>query len=388
MWKIIAMGGSMLKRITLFLIVFIALISCTDNKNYQTEIVDGVEIIKNSKSTNDKSQTLDYKYLFTINSFDSNTDSLLFSNIQAMDVDSRKNIYILDSERGRVVKFDKTGKYITSFARNGQGPGELLNPISISVKADTVFVGCKDNLKLVKFDIEGNFAGEIQIQHIPPQFMRSCPGKGFMGFIQEIEQKKGKFFISYNLEFLDNDFNRISTIHKNRIQLTSDLNFLDLLIPFTMGKDNFYVSSNSDNFYEIRKYNRKGELSQRIQKQYKRLSMNKEEVENFDKMITNMNSGHNNGKKINMKAYSKKPVNNLYFDKYGRLITLTSQLRNKKNKDDLLFDIFVDGVFQNSVKADFFKANDYMDLEHQLFFLSDKIYFADMIENEIRVFDY
>lgn len=388
MWKIIAMGGSMLKRITLFLIVFIALISCTDNKNYQTEIVDGVEIIKNSKSTNDKSQTLDYKYLFTINSFDSNTDSLLFSNIQAMDVDSRKNIYILDSERGRVVKFDKTGKYITSFARNGQGPGELLNPISISVKADTVFVGCKDNLKLVKFDIEGNFAGEIQIQHIPPQFMRSCPGKGFMGFIQEIEQKKGKFFISYNLEFLDNDFNRISTIHKNRIQLTSDLNFLDLLIPFTMGKDNFYVSSNSDNFYEIREYNRKGELSQRIQKQYKRLSMNKEEVENFDKMITNMNSGHNNGKKINMKAYSKKPVNNLYFDKYGRLITLTSQLRNKKNKDDLLFDIFVDGVFQNSVKADFFKANDYMDLEHQLFFLSDKIYFADMIENEIRVFDY
>ena len=382
------MGGSMLKRITLFLIVFIALISCTDNKNYQTEIVDGVEIIKNSKSTNDKSQTLDYKYLFTINSFDSNTDSLLFSNIQAMDVDSRKNIYILDSERGRVVKFDKTGKYITSFARNGQGPGELLNPISISVKADTVFVGCKDNLKLVKFDIEGNFAGEIQIQHIPPQFMRSCPGKGFMGFIQEIEQKKGKFFISYNLEFLDNDFNRISTIHKNRIQLTSDLNFLDLLIPFTMGKDNFYVSSNSDNFYEIRKYNRKGELSQRIQKQYKRLSMNKEEVENFDKMITNMNSGHNNGKKINMKAYSKKPVNNLYFDKYGRLITLTSQLRNEKNKDDLFFDIFVDGVFQNSVKADFFKANDYMDLEHQLFFLSDKIYFADMIENEIRVFDY
>ena len=378
----------MLKRITLFLIVFIALISCTDNKNYQTEIVDGVEIIKNSKSTNDKSQTLDYKYLFTINSFDSNTDSLLFSNIQAMDVDSRKNIYILDSERGRVVKFDKTGKYITSFARNGQGPGELLNPISISVKADTVFVGCKDNLKLVKFDIEGNFAGEIQIQHIPPQFMRSCPGKGFMGFIQEIEQKKGKFFISYNLEFLDNDFNRISTIHKNRIQLTSDLNFLDLLIPFTMGKDNFYVSSNSDNFYEIREYNRKGELSQRIQKQYKRLSMNKEEVENFDKMITNMNSGHNNGKKINMKAYSKKPVNNLYFDKYGRLITLTSQLRNEKNKDDLFFDIFVDGVFQNSVKADFFKANDYMDLEHQLFFLSDKIYFADMIENEIRVFDY
>jgi len=303
----------MLAKISLFFVACVFILSCSNSINYHIEIVDGVEIVKNKRGGVDPSQILDFKHIFTIESVVDSGDLSLFGNIQSLSVDSKENIYILDSKNGVVAKFDSQGRFIKRFSRAGQGPGELLNPIAMTIKEDTIFVGCKDNLKIVQFDLAGNYIGEIQMKRMPPQFMTSCSGKGFAGFIQEIEQKNGKVFVIYNLELLDNRFNFKSVIHKNKVQLSASLNFLDLLIPFTVGKEDFYVSSNSDDFYEIRKYNRDGKLVQKIKKQYMKITMNKDEIDNFDEMMSNMNSGNDRGSKIKMEAINKKSINGFNF---------------------------------------------------------------------------
>lgn len=59
--------------------------------------------------------------------------SILINSITAMALDQAKNIYLLDGKKCRVHKFTPQGKYLLSFGRPGQGPGDLHMPIDLAV---------------------------------------------------------------------------------------------------------------------------------------------------------------------------------------------------------------------------------------------------------------
>jgi len=50
-----------------------------------------------------------------------------------IDVDSLGNIYVLDRANYRVRKFDRNGKYVLTFGRRGQGPGEFGNMYALQI---------------------------------------------------------------------------------------------------------------------------------------------------------------------------------------------------------------------------------------------------------------
>lgn len=59
--------------------------------------------------------------------------SILMNSIKALALDQDKNIYLLDGKACRVHKFTAKGKYLLSFGRSGQGPGDLYMPIDLAV---------------------------------------------------------------------------------------------------------------------------------------------------------------------------------------------------------------------------------------------------------------
>jgi hypothetical protein len=79
-----------------------------------------------------------------------------------VDVDSKGNIYIIDATDDRILRFDKSGNYLSSFGRKGQGPGEFQAPSQILVDGqDHVYVKDIVRMSLAVFDENGRFLKNI-----------------------------------------------------------------------------------------------------------------------------------------------------------------------------------------------------------------------------------
>jgi hypothetical protein len=81
------------------------------------------------------------------------------------------DIFVADGHGGetnsRIVKFDKTGKFIKTWGKKGSGPGEIDIPHAIAIDSrGRVVVGDRQNNRLSVFDQDGNFI------EVLPQFSR------------------------------------------------------------------------------------------------------------------------------------------------------------------------------------------------------------------------
>jgi len=64
---------------------------------------------------------------------------------------------------GRLVKFDKDGKFIKEWGKNGSGPGEFSVPHSLAMdSAGRLFVGDRGNNRIQIFDQDGKFLSELR----------------------------------------------------------------------------------------------------------------------------------------------------------------------------------------------------------------------------------
>jgi hypothetical protein len=57
----------------------------------------------------------------------------LFSNVASVAFDRSDNLYVLDRGNHRVLVFDPRGRFVRQISKQGQGPGELIGPISMVV---------------------------------------------------------------------------------------------------------------------------------------------------------------------------------------------------------------------------------------------------------------
>lgn len=70
--------------------------------------------------------------------------------------DAEGNLYILDRQGSRVLKYGPDGRHLATFGRNGEGPGELSQPLGLAVgRADTVWVTDFSNSRLTGFPQDG-----------------------------------------------------------------------------------------------------------------------------------------------------------------------------------------------------------------------------------------
>lgn len=193
---------------------------------------------------------------------ESGDENLVFFSITNIAVDGDLNIYVLDSLKFQILKFDKDGHFLWKAGREGQGPGEFQRPNNVTVDHSNG-VAILDNYRILsQFDLQGNFQRTAKFQ----KSIRSCQFlpderllvnisvRGQPGIVAEYYSGEGEFIKIFPHEYYYGP--KLSPNHGAGIGGE-----------FYLQGNKIYLSL-PDN-YEIREYNLEGKLLRRIKRDLK-----------------------------------------------------------------------------------------------------------------------
>ncbi len=132
-----------------------------DEREYTKESGINPITATNSKGNNPKIKLELFGHLGEIEGEDEN---YLFYRPCDIAGDSEGNLYVLDAGNHRIQKFDNKGKYLLTFGRSGQGPGELQRPLSIDMGKDgNIYIADWMNCRLEVFSSQGESLRSIKL---------------------------------------------------------------------------------------------------------------------------------------------------------------------------------------------------------------------------------
>jgi len=116
----------------------------------KVETVDGVKLVHNSgPGAWGKAAKVALEPVRTLGDVDTADENLAFYMPSAISVDGAGNLYVLDTGNHRVQKFGPDAKYLATYGRQGQGPGEFYYPAWLAVDAKGfIFVTDPNNQRI------------------------------------------------------------------------------------------------------------------------------------------------------------------------------------------------------------------------------------------------
>jgi len=148
----------MKNQIFVITVTIIALfLTCGKKKDtYTIEIKDGVKHVHNYSPLWGETPKVALEFVQKIGELDTEDENYLLHRVSGVTVDSGGNIYVIDSGNYRIQKYDSNGKYLATFGREGQGPGEFLSPQSIGIDSNrNIYVYDQGNNRISVLSKEG-----------------------------------------------------------------------------------------------------------------------------------------------------------------------------------------------------------------------------------------
>lgn len=366
-----------MKKSLLFISFFILIFSCSKKEStYEVSEVNGIRVTRNTGVPADSTFKIELREVGFIDN-DAETDpEKSFSNQILWDFDKAGNIYILDRIKYKVFKYDPKGSFIKSFGRQGHGPGEFIQPGTINVRKDTLYVTEIRSYKISKFNLDGEFIEDKKypdIQNFP--FAPSKFGKNYITFgaTKNTVTDEGKKIRSYETSLYDRNFDFIKNLHIIEFEPPAEGVEYDPSekgIKAAASDINAYVYEHSKTQYKIDVYEINGNKVREIWKRHARVRRPEEEH------IKNVETWAKWGIK-----YKSEFINSIYqlrTDKYNRL--WVSGPANKEEEGQY-YDIFENDIFINRIKP-------VMEEGYGMLFLGDKIIGYNSNENKIKIYEY
>ncbi|HOW86669.1 MAG TPA: NHL repeat-containing protein [Candidatus Aminicenantes bacterium] len=123
-------------RSKILLIVAALALAAAPAAAQKTEIADGVRLVHNAgPGAWGKTPRVTIEPVLTLGDPETADPNVAFFMPTALAVDAAGSIHILDMGNHRVQKFGRDGKYLATYGRQGQGPGEFLYPSGIAIDA-------------------------------------------------------------------------------------------------------------------------------------------------------------------------------------------------------------------------------------------------------------
>ncbi len=149
-------------KVLLFLVIL--LVSCTAvNDTYTIDTIDGVKHIHNLAPAWGDEERIKLEFVQKIGKLEGDNENYQFFRPNDVVCDRSGNIYILDSGNNRIQKYNKSGRYLATIGRKGQGPGELESVNSMDIDdEENIYVAANYNKEVNKFSSDGKFINRLK----------------------------------------------------------------------------------------------------------------------------------------------------------------------------------------------------------------------------------
>ncbi len=287
-----------------------------------------------------------------------------FTNISKICIDSKGKLFVLDSGENCVKIFDHYGKYIKTFGRKGNGPGELQQAFYMSIDPmDNIVIYDSGNLRFSKFNNKEVFINTIRFGGIITNFNISSSGDYYIETTEyDPGGKKGGTLIK--ISQFSPDLKTENIVDSERI-LDSIIIIKEStgkLIPvpfhpklmwslFPSGR--ILIARSED--YSLKIFSSDLKLINEIRHKAEQIKVTKQDNEKY---FSNMMTSFISGRKVKSKTLGfdrkivKFPIHKPYFsniwiDQEGNILIQTL----KTEDQHVVFDIFTkEGDFLNKVK--------------------------------------
>ena len=336
------------------------------------------------KESLNKEDTLELKLLLTISGKVDTEDSVrTFKEIEDLEIDSKGNIFLLEAKNGKIMKFNKKGDFITSFGKLGKEPGEFPFSLDFVNIEDMMYVKSFPNKKIVKFDNNGKYIETFDYTsagQVIGEILRSVSDEKIVGYINKVEDKVGVLHFGNNLVLMNKKFEQLAVLREYFEEFDPyNPKYYETVTKYASGDGKIYVAENDDNSYKINIFDMDGNKIEQITHDYTKIEYNQYETEK----IKTLNLLANGNRLIEQKSF-KKSINDLFYDKYGRLLVCSSIERTDENQRDFIIDIYKDGVYINTTKVDNLIGEDFVQrFDSRIYFFGDKIY--EIVNGEAKV---
>ncbi|HDL18338.1 MAG TPA: 6-bladed beta-propeller [Bacteroidetes bacterium] len=160
--------------LSLAVMVMVALLfSCSKKQigNIQITKENGVTIVSNPAQPLYPNAKLVYEEELSIGEEEGDSNYVFYRPANIV-VDSEEHIYLLDSGNNRVQVFDAAGKFLYSFGKKGQGPGEFMMAYSMVLSGDEkLYILDLQNRRMSVFQKNGKYLQGFDIKEGSPQFL-------------------------------------------------------------------------------------------------------------------------------------------------------------------------------------------------------------------------
>lgn len=348
-----------MKRIGLYFIGIVLLVSC-GRKQSQIErfYENGVEVVLNhAQPYRAKGEPINLvlQEEFVIDFEKKDIAALGLTDVWGFDVDSEGNIFIFQSPISQgdlVFRFDPKGHYVSSFARRGQGPGEVERPLFQKINdRDELPITEPGLSKVMWFDKNGNIANEIRMG-ISVGFMGSMvyPLKNGHYLIRRSLRGELEGTLDFVLSLFDSQFNEI--LELDRFEVIQPIKAERFRLPmhasiWCVSKDHVYVAEEKHG-YEIRVYDLEGHLERKIRKEHQSVKVPGEFKRSLGERLEHTPSA------VKDKIYFPDhfpAFQSIVTDDKGHLFVMTFE--RGKNPKEFVFDIFNQaGLFIGTASID------------------------------------
>jgi len=209
-----------LSKLELSLLVFlnllvIGLIDSNRLSSAQTKIEkDAFPVVidngSNPKSPDGRIWTISFKEDLIIGVKEGD-ENYMFGDRIEFNVDNEGNIYAVDWDRKRIQKYGPDGTYILTIGRDGQGPGEFINPWKPYFnRQGNLYIRDIANHKVSFFDLKGELITEIKLPEKVDGIQINSRGD-YVGGITDIQvdPKSKKTTYSHSYGLFDQELNPI-----------------------------------------------------------------------------------------------------------------------------------------------------------------------------------
>lgn len=277
--------GTIKKLLLILPLVFLLCFVYYCRKKAQVEkiIEDGVEVVINHLEP----YKIDGEFLkFTLTEeliIDTERNEVAATGLTDMahfDVDSEGSIYCLNdtSNKDFIFKFDKNGKFITSFGTKGQGPGELNRSYHLELNHQSQIV-VTDYLarKLLFYDKQGDFIKTIAVNFMPISAHPLSNGK-YLVWYQITGDGTDEYVIQTPLSLRNSSLEEIKELDRYKLpnyRVTGKRRGTDPLFSWAISKRYIFIGNEIRNG-EIWVFDLEGNLVRKIKKPYNPVSVPEE----------------------------------------------------------------------------------------------------------------